>query len=92
MVKSCWDDYDVSGRRLNQIIRLCETNITTHQKAKDHDLALAYIDRLLKANAQINSLAEMKHGVKMIRRILEKKHAEAILDEVIPKRELSVTK
>jgi hypothetical protein len=47
VARSKWDNTDKEGRRLEKIIRLCETNIVNN--SDNNDLVLAYLDRLIKA-------------------------------------------
>ena len=51
-----WTNLNNDGRRLERIIKLCETNISKamgdNPDQTDHDLVLAYIDRLVKATTQ----------------------------------------
>lgn len=87
-----WSDLDVDGRRLESIIKQVTTKMNIHLNAGDDDLALAYLDRVLKASNQKLQVTEMSLGIKQIRRILEKKYADAIIEEIIPKKELMVSK
>ena len=60
MVKG-WLDLDGDGRRMERIIKFCESSITKEVKKKsetNNDLILAYIDRLIKASNMKLSIQE----------------------------------
>jgi hypothetical protein len=80
MVKG-WLDLDGDGRRIERIIKLCETRIATMIELKDNDLILAYIDRLIKASNQKLAIQDMVIGFKQLRRLAEKQYAPELLHE-----------
>ena len=80
-----WTDIDVQGRRINKIVKLCETNVVNLLKIKDtdrdNDLILAYMDRLIKASTHLQSITDMVLDIKMLRKLALKKHADQILED-----------
>ena len=68
-----WTNLNSDGRRLERIIKLCETNIGTHLKSNNHDLALAYIDRLVRATTQKSHVVDLVLGISHLRKMAEKK-------------------
>lgn len=82
MVKTVWMDIDQQGRRAQRIVKLCETMIDKENKKKepDHDLILAYIDRLVKTSHHQSQLTDMNLKLNMLVKLAEKKHGEQILD------------
>ena len=83
MMKSNWTDLDCDGRRMNRVIKMCETSINNLSKKDelDHDLIMAYMDRLIKASHHKSQLTDMVLGLKMIRRLAEKKYLDVIVDD-----------
>lgn len=77
MVRNSWTDLAVDGRRLERVIKLCETEISNHLNSNDpdkHDLVLAYIDRLIRATNQKEKLADTVLGISHLRKLAEKKY------------------
>ena len=72
-----WTNLNNDGRRLERIIKLCETNISKamgdNPTQADHDLVLAYIDRLVKATTQKSHVVDLVMGISHLRKIAEKK-------------------
>lgn len=72
-----WTNLNNDGRRLERIIKLCETNISNamgdNPDQTDHDLVLAYIDRLVKATTQKSHVVDLVMGISHLRKIAEKK-------------------
>jgi hypothetical protein len=68
-----WTDLSADGRRLERIIKLCETKIATNSAANNDDLTLAYIDRLIKASHQKERFADLILGISHLRKVAEKK-------------------
>jgi hypothetical protein len=71
-----WTNLNQDGRRLERIIKLCETNIknqTTKDVAQDDDIVLAYIDRLIKATNQKTHVVDLVMGISHLRKIAERK-------------------
>lgn len=73
MVRSSWTNLSSDGRRIERIIKLCETEIATALIERNHDLVLAYIDRLVKASHQKERFADLVMGISHLRKIAEKK-------------------
>ena len=71
MVKNHWSNLNIDGRRLEKIIKICETNI----KNTNHgdDLVLAYMDRLIKATNQKSHIADLVLGISHLRKLAEKR-------------------
>lgn len=46
MVKTAWWDMDAEGRRLERIIKDCETKYWRAEKEGNHDMAESYFKRL----------------------------------------------
>ena len=71
-----WTNLNQDGRRLERIIKLCETNITkamgNNSLQTDHDLVLAYIDRLIKATTQKTHVVDLVLGISHLRKVAEK--------------------
>jgi hypothetical protein len=63
-LKQNWTDLNKDGRRMDQIIRLCMTQIK--KKENDHDIILSYMDRLFRATGTKHKLALDVLGVKKI--------------------------
>ncbi len=59
-----WDDIYTDGRRLEKIIRFCETMI--FKKNIDEQLKLSYIDRMIKATRQKVEIVDKVLGVEFI--------------------------
>ena len=78
-----WTDLDVQGRRMNKTVKLCETMIANllKEEDKDHDLIMAYIDRMVKTSHHQSQLTDMVLGVKLIRRLAEKKYLDVITED-----------
>lgn len=70
-MKNSWTNLNLDGRRLERIIKLCETKIGNN--LNNDDLALAYIDRLIKASHQKERVADLVMGISHLRKIAEKK-------------------
>ncbi len=83
MVKSAWTDLDCDGRRLERIIKFCETMIMKNDK--DNDLVLAYIDRLIKATTSKVQITDMLMGIKVLRRLAEKEYIHELTHEKLIK-------
>ena len=81
MVKTAWTDLDQDGRRMNRTIKFCETMIEKYSKEGDSDLTLAYIDRLIKASHHKIQITDMVLGIKMIRKLAEKKYLDIIVED-----------
>lgn len=71
MVKNHWSNLNSDGRRLERIIKLCETNIVNNKDTDD--LVLAYMDRLIKATNQKAHIADLVLGISHLRKVAEKK-------------------
>jgi len=56
-----WDDIYTDGRRLEKIIKFCETMI--FKKDTDEQLKLSYIDRMIKATHQKVEIVKIDHGL-----------------------------
>ena len=71
-----WTNLNQDGRRLERIIKLCETNITKamgdNPSQTDQDLVLAYIDRLVKATTQKTHVVDLVLGISHLRKVAEK--------------------
>lgn len=80
MVKTSWTDIDVQGRRMAKVVRNCETQYEKYLKEGDHDLAMAYIDRLVKASSHQSQLTNMNLKLNMLFKLAEKKHADEIIN------------
>lgn len=79
-----WMDIDTQGRRASKITKLCESMIDKEMKKNpkdiDHDLVLAYMDRLVKTSHHQSQLTDMNLKLNMLVKLAEKKHGEQILD------------
>ena len=77
MVKNHWSNLNSDGRRLERIIKLCETNIKKamgdNPSQTDNDLVLAYMDRLIKATNQKSHIADLVLGISHLRKLAEKR-------------------
>jgi len=77
LARDTWTNLNNDGRRLERIIKLCETNISKamgdNPDQTDHDLVLAYIDRLVKATTQKSHVVDLVMGISHLRKIAEKK-------------------
>lgn len=71
MTTHSWTNLNADGRRLERIIKLCETNIKNRDG--DDKLVLAYIDRLIKATGQKAHIVDLVMGISHLRKIAEKK-------------------
>jgi len=78
MVKTHWADLDTDGRRLERIIKICETKMKSET---DDNIKLAYIDRIIKASGQKLQVTDMMYGIKMLRRLAEKSFTEEITEQ-----------
>ena len=61
---NAWHDIYTDGRRLEKIIRFCETMI--FKKDIDEQLKLSYIDRMIKATRQKVEIVDKVLGVEFI--------------------------
>ena len=73
-----WTNLNADGRRLERIIKLCETMIKKHLEVEegqkiDHDIILAYIDRFNKTEAQKVKVVDLVLGISHLRKIAENK-------------------
>ena len=73
-----WTNLNADGRRLERIIKLCETMIKKYLEVKegekiDHDIILAYIDRFIKTEAQKVKVVDLVLGISHLRKIAEVK-------------------
>lgn len=82
MVGRNWTDIDVQGRRMNKIVKLCESMISNliGEKEQNHDLILAYIDRLVRTSSHQAHLTDMALNLSLLRKLAEKKYLEQITD------------
>lgn len=74
-----WDNLSSDGRRLERIIKFCETMITNeanNTNRESDDLILAYIDRLIKATLAKEKIADMVLGISHVRKLAEKKYEQ----------------
>ncbi len=77
-----WLDIDVDGRRLERIIKLCETMIESQLKDKNRegdDLILAYIDRLIKAINQKAHTQDMALNINLLIKLAQQTNADEIV-------------
>ena len=65
MAKSAWYDMGMRGRRLEAIFRQCNTLFYTNIE-KNPELAIAYLDRLLKVEHAITPYADQMTGLKKL--------------------------
>jgi len=72
---SSWLNLNADGRRLERIIKLCETNIAKalDEDPPNHDLVLAYIDRFIKTEAQKVRVVDLVLGISHLRKLAEAK-------------------
>jgi len=71
-----WTNLSQDGRRIERIIKLCETMIEKElilNEKKDHDIILAYIDRLIKAKAVKIKITDLVLGISHTRKLVEKR-------------------
>ena len=68
-----WTNLNQDGLRLERIIKLCETEMVKALKDVNHDLVLAYMDRLIKATHQKERVVDLVMGISHLRKIAEKK-------------------
>ena len=70
-----WANLNNDGRRVERITKLCDTMITKELDKEDYDndIILAYIDRLLKAEATKTKIADIVLGITSLRKELERK-------------------
>ena len=61
-LKQNWTDLNKDGRRMDKIIRKCMTEFT--KKENNHDIKLAYLDRVIKATQTKEKLAITVLGVR----------------------------
>ncbi len=71
---SAWHDIYTDGRRLEKIIKFCETMI--FKKDIDEQLKLSYIDRMIKATHQKIEIVQIELGVKHLIREGEKRYGK----------------
>jgi len=69
-----WHDIFTDGRRLEKIIRFCETMI--FKTDIDEQLKLSYIDRMIKATHQKIEIVQIELGVKHLIREREKRYGK----------------
>jgi hypothetical protein len=73
MVKNHWTNLNNDGRRLERIIKLCETNIIKEMNNNNHVMVLSYIDRLIKATHQKSNVVDLVLGISHLRKVAERK-------------------
>jgi hypothetical protein len=85
MVKSSWNDIDAQGRKMAKIVRLCESFVDRELKKseseRNHDLILAYMDRLIKSSAHQAQLTNINLKLNMLFKLAEKKYADEITEQ-----------
>jgi len=72
-----WTNLNLDGRRMDRIIKLCETMIRKEtdkgDDKLDNDIILAYIDRLIKSTHQKERLTDLVLGISHLRKLAEAK-------------------
>jgi len=63
-LKQNWTDLNKDGRRMDKIIRKCMTEFG--RKENNHELRMAYVDRVIKATGEKHKLAITVLGVKAV--------------------------
>jgi len=66
-----WANLSNDGRRVEAIIKLANTMANRAIEDKDYDLALAWIDRLIKATHEKVGIADIVLGISHARKMLE---------------------
>ena len=77
-----WNDIDKQGRKMAKMVKICESWIDKLLKAEtvDHDLVLAYMDRLVKSSAHQAQLTNINLKLNMLIKLAEKKYADELAD------------
>jgi hypothetical protein len=77
-----WNDIDKQGRKMAKMVKICESWIDKLLKAEtvDHDLVLAYMDRLVKSSAHQAQLTNINLKLNMLFKLAEKKYADELAD------------
>lgn len=85
MAKTDWTDIDRQGRKMAKIVRLCESFVDRELKKseseRNHDLILAYMDRLIKSSAHQAQLTNINLKLNMLFKLAEKKYADEITEQ-----------
>ena len=70
-----WTNLNADGRRLERIIKLCETMISKalNEEPPNYDLVLAFIDRFNKTESQKVKVVDLVLGISHLRKIAEGK-------------------
>ena len=76
-----WLDLDRDGRRMERICKMCETQLVIYMEAKNPDLVLAFIDRLVKASTMKLAIQDLVIGFKQLRRLAEKEYSKELTHE-----------
>jgi len=61
--EAAWHDINVRGRKLAAVIKRCNTQFYNLMETKEYDLALAFLDRLIKSEHAIRPYVETYNGV-----------------------------
>jgi len=78
-----WNDIDKQGRKMAKMVKICESWIDKllRQEPVDHDLVLAYMDRLVKSSAHQAQLTNINLKLNMLFKLAEKKYADEITEQ-----------
>lgn len=61
--EGAWHDITIRGRKLAAVIKKCNTQFYHLLEKEDYDTALAFLDRLIKAENAIRPYVETYNGV-----------------------------
>ena len=77
-----WNDIDKQGRKMAKMVKICESWVDKLLKEQDinHDLVLAYMDRMNKCSQHQASLTQINLKLNMLFKLAEKKYADEITD------------
>ena len=85
MAKTDWTDIDRQGRKMSKLVKLCESFVDKESRKPDaernHDLILAYMDRLIKCSNQQSNLTTINMKLNILFKLAEKKYGEEIAED-----------
>ena len=85
MAKTDWTDIDRQGRKMAKLVKLCESFVDRELKKpeneRDHDLIMAYMDRLLKSASHQANLTNINLKLNMLFKLAEKKYADELTEQ-----------
>ena len=68
MTNTAWHDLDVRGRMMAALIKQCNTKFYTELDKGNYDIALSFLDRIIKTEHVLQPYVETYNGVQKFMR------------------------